>query len=105
MEDRGALYGGLALRSPTQPFYISSWVQGRLIKENSLHIFRLTPRPELGQPCITRLTPTASDEDLEAEIKRLEEQIVQLNLQPAASKFPEIYIIPVPTSPAGILTT
>lgn len=97
VEDRGALYGALALRSPTQPFYLSSEVQGRLTRESGLHIFKLTPRTESEQPCIAQLTPTDSDEDLGAEITQLEEEIVKLNVKPAASKGSELHMIPVLT--------
>lgn len=86
VEDRGVLYTALALRHPAQPFNIVSTVNGKLMKDSSLMRFKLSPRSNSEPSCTTRLLPLSSDEDLEAEILKLEEHIVLLNTRPAASK-------------------
>jgi hypothetical protein len=82
IEDVGALYAGLIIQHPDQPFYITCKVQGKLMHLGRRYLFG----NDYEQPCYTCVYPQSSPQNIEEEAERLESSIVELITQAAASE-------------------
>ncbi|ETI26462.1 hypothetical protein G647_03239 [Cladophialophora carrionii CBS 160.54] len=80
IEDVGALFAGVIIQHPGQPFYLSCKVTGKLVQLGKK--FRYGNDDD--RPYHTLVHPKPSQQDLEVEAERLEEDIVDLIAQAAA---------------------
>jgi hypothetical protein len=80
IEDVGALFAGVIIQHPGQPFYLTCKVSGKLVRLGKQ--FRYGNDDEL--PYHTLVHPKPSQQNLEVEAGRLEKDIVDLIAQAAA---------------------
>jgi hypothetical protein len=82
IEDVGALFAGVIIQHPGQPFYMTCKVRGKLV--------HLAKRYRYGnddqRPYFTRIHPRSSEENIQKEAEELEADIVKLIAGAAASK-------------------
>lgn len=82
IENVGALYLGVIIQHPNQPFYLTCKINGKLI--NLGKRFRYGKDDE--QPFVTLIYPQQSQQDIEKEAQALENEIVALIEGEGASK-------------------
>lgn len=93
IEDVGALYAGVIIQHPGQPFYLTCKVNGKLV--NFGKKFRYGNEEE--SPCFTLIHPKPSQESIQKEAEELEKEIIDLIARAAASKSSQIFINPSQT--------
>jgi hypothetical protein len=80
IEDAGALYAGLVIQHPAQPFYITCKVHGKLVNLGRRYMFG----DDDERHYYTCVHPQSSQESIQDEVKDLESEIVRLITEASA---------------------